>query len=47
MNFVALDQVWVYLSGNPLLSLLVTLAAFYLATRINILLGRTPLLHRW
>ncbi|WP_192034368.1 LrgB family protein [Halomonas sp. YLGW01] len=45
MNFVALDQVWVYLSGNPLLSLLVTLAAFLLATRINIFFGRTTLLH--
>ncbi|WP_136254470.1 LrgB family protein [Onishia niordana] len=45
MNVVALDQLWVYLAGNPLLSLLVTLIAFYLATRVNILLGRTPLLH--
>ncbi|WP_227369617.1 LrgB family protein [Halomonas sp. M20] len=45
MNFVSIDQLWVYLSGNPLLSLLVTLIAFILATRINRLLGGSPFAH--
>lgn len=45
MNVATLDQLWVYLSGNPLLSLLVTLLAFVLAVRINRAVGGTPLLH--
>lgn len=45
MNVAALDQLWVYLSGNPLLSLLVTLLAFIVAVRVNKSLGGTPLLH--
>ena len=45
MSVVALDQLWVYLSGNPLLSLLVTLLAFMLSVRINRALGGTPLVH--
>lgn len=45
MNVAALDQLWVYLSGNPLLSLLVTLLAFTLAVRINKAVGGTALLH--
>lgn len=45
MRVAALDQLWVYLSGNPLLSLLMTLLAFILAVRINRALGGTPLLH--
>ncbi|UYG09435.1 LrgB family protein [Halomonas sp. M4R1S46] len=45
MKVAALDQLWVYLSGNPLLSLLITLLAFLLAVRINRALGGTPLLH--
>ncbi|MBZ0330285.1 LrgB family protein [Halomonas sp. ANAO-440] len=45
MSVVALDQLWVYLSGNPLLSLLVTLLAFMVAVRINRVLGGTPLVH--
>ncbi|WP_275287749.1 LrgB family protein [Halomonas elongata] len=45
MNVAALDQLWVYLSGNPLLSLLVTLLAFMVAVRLNRALGGTPLLH--
>ncbi|SEK29119.1 LrgB family protein [Halomonas daqiaonensis] len=45
MNVATLDQLWVYLSGNPLLSLLVTLLVFTLAVRINRTLGGTPLLH--
>ncbi|CBV42385.1 LrgB family protein [Halomonas elongata] len=45
MNVAALDQLWVYLSGNPLLSLLVTLLAFMIAVRLNRALGGTPLLH--
>lgn len=45
MTLVALDQLWVYLSGNPLLSLLATLVAFLLAVRINRQLGSSPLLH--
>ncbi len=45
MNVAALDQLWVYLSGNPLLSLLVTLLAFMLAVRINKAVGGTALLH--
>ncbi|MBY6111954.1 LrgB family protein [Halomonas sp. DP1Y21-3] len=45
MEVAELDELWVYLSGNPLLSLLVTLLAFALAVRINKWLGGTPLLH--
>lgn len=45
MNVAVLDQLWVYLSGNPLLSLFATLVAFFVATRINRRLGGTPLLH--
>jgi len=45
MSVVPLDQLWVYLSGHPLLSLLVTLLAFVAAVRINRLLGGTPLVH--
>ncbi len=45
MNVAALDQLWVYLSGSPLLSLLMTLVVFSLAVRINQALGGTPLLH--
>lgn len=45
MNVVRLDQLWVYLSGNPLLSLLATLIAFLVAVRINRGFGGTPLLH--
>ncbi|MDZ7852791.1 MAG: LrgB family protein [Halomonas sp.] len=45
MNVASLDQLWVYLSGNPLLWLLVTLLVFTLAVRINRLVGGTPLLH--
>ncbi|MDT8893795.1 LrgB family protein [Halomonas sp. I1] len=45
MSVAALDQLWVYLSGNPLLSLLATLLAFMVAVRINRALGGTPLLH--
>lgn len=45
MNVATLDQLWVYLSGNPLLSLLATLLAFVLAVRINRAVGGTPLLH--
>lgn len=45
MNVVSLDQLWVYLSGNPLLSLLATLLVFVVAVRINKALGGTPLVH--
>lgn len=45
MNLVVLDQLWVYLSGNPLLSLLATLVAFMLATRINRLAKGSPVAH--
>lgn len=45
MNVASLDQLWVYLSGNPLLSLLVTLLVFALAVRVNRAVGGTPLLH--
>lgn len=45
MSVVALDQLWVYLSGNPLLSLLATLLAFMVSVRINRALGGTPLVH--
>ncbi|MBY5969586.1 LrgB family protein [Halomonas denitrificans] len=45
MEASALDELWVYLSGNPLVSLLVTLLAFALAVRINRWLGGTPLMH--
>lgn len=45
MKVAALDQLWVYLSGHPLLSLLVTLLAFTAAVRINRALGGTSLLH--
>lgn len=45
MTRVPLDQLWVYLSGNPLLSLLATLVAFVLATRINRLAKGSPFAH--
>lgn len=45
MNFADLDQLWVYLTGSPLLSLLMTLLVFALAVRINRALGGTPLVH--
>ncbi|MBS9405579.1 LrgB family protein [Halomonas sp. TRM85114] len=45
MNIAALDQLWVYLSGNPLLSLLMTLVAFAVAVRINRALGGSSLFH--
>ncbi|MBE0487832.1 MAG: LrgB family protein [Halomonas sp.] len=45
MNVADLDQLWVYLSGSPLLSLLATLLVFALAVRINRALSGTPLLH--
>lgn len=45
MNIAALDQLWVYLSGNPLLSLLMTLVAFAAAVRINRALGGSSLFH--
>ncbi|TFH85370.1 LrgB family protein [Billgrantia azerbaijanica] len=45
MSVVPLDQLWVYLSGHPLLSLLVTLLAFVAAVRLNRALGGTPLAH--
>lgn len=45
MTVAPLDQLWVYLSGHPLLSLLATLLAFLLAVRLNRALGGTPLLH--
>ncbi|MDX1464990.1 MAG: LrgB family protein [Halomonas sp.] len=45
MNVASFDQLWVYLSGNPLLSLLATLLVFALAVRINRAVGGTPLLH--
>ncbi|SFI17598.1 LrgB family protein [Modicisalibacter xianhensis] len=45
MNLAALDELWVYLSGNPLLSLLATLVAFTLATRINRLAKCSPFAH--
>ncbi len=35
VNATSLGQLWVYLSGNPLLSLLATLIAFTMATRIS------------
>jgi predicted murein hydrolase (TIGR00659 family) len=45
VNVAELDQLWVYLSGHPLLSLLVTLLAFTLAVRVNRAIGGTALLH--
>ncbi|PRY71352.1 LrgB family protein [Halomonas ventosae] len=45
MNIATFDQLWVYLSGSPLLSLLATLLVFALAVRINRAVGGTPLLH--
>lgn len=45
MRLVPLDQLWVYLSGNPLLSLLATLIAFVLAARINRLARGSTLAH--
>lgn len=45
MNTAAFDQLWVYLSGNPLLSLLMTLVAFAAAVRINRVLGGSSLFH--
>ncbi|WP_106478062.1 LrgB family protein [Phytohalomonas tamaricis] len=45
MTLHAFDQLWVYLSGAPLLYLLVTLLAFWLATVLNKRFGGTPFLH--
>ncbi|MFP4263197.1 MAG: LrgB family protein [Halomonas sp.] len=45
MNLASLDQLWVYLSGSPLLWLLGTLVVFALSVRINQALGGTPLVH--
>ncbi|MEC9483076.1 MAG: LrgB family protein, partial [Halomonas sp.] len=45
MRWAAIDQLWVYLSGNPLLSLLATLVAFLLATRVNRLAKGSPVAH--
>ncbi|HSP58355.1 MAG TPA: LrgB family protein [Halomonas sp.] len=45
MNIAAFDQLWVYLSGNPLLSLLMTLVAFAAAVRINLALDGSSLFH--
>lgn len=45
MNIAAFDQLWVYLSGNPLLSLLITLVAFAAAVRINRALGGSSFFH--
>ncbi|MCI0511217.1 putative murein hydrolase (TIGR00659 family) [Chromohalobacter marismortui] len=45
MSVPALDQLWVYLSASPLLSLLATLLAFMAATYLNRCLGGTPFLH--
>lgn len=45
MTLTDLDLLWVYLSGHPLLSLLVTLLAFAAAVRLNKLLSGTSLLH--
>lgn len=45
MKMAGFDQLWVYLSGSPLLSLLATLLAFLVSVRINKLAGGTPLLH--
>lgn len=45
MNIAAFDQLWVYLSGNPLLSLLMTLVAFAAAVRIKRALGGSSLFH--
>lgn len=45
MNVASFDQLWVYLSGNPLLSLLATLVVFALAVRLNRMLGGTPVVH--
>ena len=39
------ERLWVYLSGNPLVSLLATLVAFYFATHINRWARHSPLLH--
>lgn len=45
MNDLRLEQIWVYLSANPLLHLFATLLAFIVATVINRWAGGTPLLH--
>lgn len=45
MNLAALDKLWVYLSGNPLVSLLATLVAFMVAIRINRLAKGSPIVH--
>lgn len=45
MSLATIDQLWVYLSGNPLLSLLATLVAFLLATQVNRLAKRSPFAH--
>ncbi|GAA5174519.1 MULTISPECIES: LrgB family protein [Halomonadaceae] len=39
------ERLWVYLSGNPLVSLLATLVAFYFATHINRWARHSPLVH--
>lgn len=40
-----IERLWVYLSGNPLVSLLATLVAFYIATHINRWARHSPLVH--
>nr|WP_136067832.1 LrgB family protein [Halomonas sp. EAR18] len=40
-----MERLWVYLSGNPLVSLLATLVAFYVATYINSWARHSPLVH--
>ncbi|MBZ9556907.1 MULTISPECIES: LrgB family protein [unclassified Modicisalibacter] len=45
MTLTGLDQLWVYLSGNPLVSLLATLVAFYLATHLHRLAGHSTFAH--
>ncbi|MHC9037065.1 LrgB family protein, partial [Cobetia marina] len=45
MNLAPLDALWVYLSASPLLHLLLTLAAFLLATVINRLARGASLAH--
>ncbi|WP_458692922.1 LrgB family protein [Modicisalibacter radicis] len=40
-----IERLWVYLSGNPLVSLLATLVAFYVATYINSWARHSPLVH--
>lgn len=40
-----LSTLWVYLSASPIMSIMVTLAAFLVATRINRLAGGSAFLH--